>query len=124
MDVWDATKIASLTPEQLQSYNARTQIGDIIIVRGDGWAWGREECLPNFIVVKLPNLTEAEVKHYEQSLIDTADPQKPIMLKVRKYATTPTIVDSCKTELSGAKEVVKATFESALITKTATEIIK
>jgi hypothetical protein len=37
-----------------QAYNARSLIGDIIVVRPDGWKWGSEECLPRFVVVKIP----------------------------------------------------------------------
>jgi hypothetical protein len=119
MDDLKQEDLDKMTKEQLQSYNARSQIGDIIVVRPDGWQWGKEECPPNFVVVKLPGVKEEDVKHYEQPLMDTTDPKNTIMLKVRKYATTPTIVDSCKVELSGTKEVVKATFDSALVTKTA-----
>ena len=67
------------------SYNARTQIGDIIVVKPDGWEWGKEECLPTFLVVKLPQVDVATVEHFTQSLMDMTNPDNPKMLKRRKY---------------------------------------
>ena len=119
MDSLSQSEVAKMTKEQLQSYNARSQIGDIIVVRPDSWEWGKEECPPNFVVVKLKGVKEEDVKHYEQPLMDTTDPQKPIMLKVRKHAIDTATVDSCKVELAGAKEISQATFDTKLITKTA-----
>jgi len=85
MDALKPSEVNKFSTSELQSYNARTQIGDIIVVRPDGWEWGKEECLPTFIVVKIPGITVEAVKLYEQSLMDTNDPQHPILLKVRKY---------------------------------------
>ena len=101
---------------------SRSMKGDIIVVRPDGWKWGREECPPRFVVVKLKGVKEADVKHYEQPLMDTKDPEKPVMLKRRKYAIDTQTVDTCAVELGGAKEVLRATFDSKLITKTAVAI--
>jgi len=95
-DEWDATKVASLTLQELRSYNARSQIGDIIVVRPDGWLWGREECLPNYVVIKIPDLKIEDAKKYEESLQDTTDKEKSILLKVRKYQIPKTIIDNAK----------------------------
>jgi len=75
----------------------RSRLGDIIVVRPDGHVWGNEECLPRFIVVKLPGLSEEEVKHYEQSLmvsdgVDEHGQPKMKMAKVRKYQVPPAFV--------------------------------
>ena len=97
---------------------SRSMKGDIIVVRPDGWKWGNEECPPRFVVVKLKGVKVDDVKHYEQSLMDTKDPEKPVMLKVRKYAIDTATVDTCAVELGGAKEIVKEVFDTKLITKT------
>jgi len=94
-----------------------TEVGDIIVVRSDGWEWGRCECPPEYIIVKLPNIKEADIKYYEDSLMDNTDPKNPIMLKRAKYAVDTTIVNTCISEISGKKEISKATFDSKLITK-------
>jgi hypothetical protein len=65
-DTWDSAKLATLSQQELRQYNARTQIGDIVIVRPDGWVWGNEECLPNFLVVKVPGVVLPH--NYEESL--------------------------------------------------------
>ena len=54
-DSWNQTKINSLSENEKRHYNARSQIGDIIVVKQDGWNWGKEERLPNFIVIKISN---------------------------------------------------------------------
>ena len=75
----------------------RSRLGDIIVVRGDDHVWGNEECLPRFIVVKLPGIAEADVKHYEQSLmvsdgVDELGNPKMKLAKVRKYQVPPSYV--------------------------------
>jgi len=103
MDAWDANKIASLDTHELENYNSRSQLGDIIVVRPDGWEWGGSECLPDFIVVKLNEVSEEDAKIYEKSLMDTTDPEKPKMLKRRKYKvpsdTIQTQIDANETVL-------------------------
>ena len=95
---------------------SRSRKGDIIVVKSDGWKWGKEECPPRFVVVKLPNVKVEDVKHYEQPLMDDKG-ENPIMLKRRKYAIPTTMVDNCSTELGGTKEIPKVTFDANLITK-------
>ena len=87
-DTWDSAKLATLSQQELRQYNARTQIGDIVVVRPDGWVWGNEECLPNFLVVKVPGIVLPH--NYEESLMaqDGVDEQGHsimVMLKHRKF---------------------------------------
>lgn len=68
----------------------RSRLGDVIVIRPDGWVWGREECLPRFIVVKVTNLSYDDAKHFEESLIvpdgvDTQGNPKTKLAKVRKW---------------------------------------
>ena len=89
----DATtqqEIDAMTSVQFKEFNSRSQFGDIIVVREDGWVWGNEECLPNFIVVKLPSMSFEEAKKYEESLmlqdgLDENNQPNMYMAKVRKY---------------------------------------
>jgi hypothetical protein len=43
-------------------YDSRTQVGDVIVVRPDGWEWGTRECLPEYVVIKLPGVSEEDAK--------------------------------------------------------------
>lgn len=94
----------SKTPEEVNAmserdrdgYNARTQIGDIICVRPDGWEWGKEECLPTFIVVRLPQYNVDDAKHFEYTLAEEhTDAQGRLthrLLKRRKYRIPENII--------------------------------
>jgi len=73
---------SKMTKEELTTWNARSRKGDIIVVRPDGWSWGKEECPPKFVVVKMPNVKVDDVKHYEQSLIDNTIPAPVTLIKV------------------------------------------
>lgn len=116
-DDWDTVKVKSLSVTEKQTYDARAQIGDIIVVRPDGWKWGKEECLPNYIVVKIPDISFEVAQKYEDVLKDEAGN----ILKKRKYRIPQPVVNGWK--LAG-KDVVtvdsadKAAFISNLIEKT------
>jgi len=45
-----------------RNVNPRKSIGDVITVKPDGWKWGKDECLPQFVVVKVPDLSEKEAR--------------------------------------------------------------
>lgn len=60
MDSLSPGDVNKLSPVQRQAYDARSQKGDIVIVKPDGWQWGNEERLPNYIVVKVPSISIEE----------------------------------------------------------------
>lgn len=93
-DAWNQSKINSLTPAELDEYVARTQLGDIVVIRPDGWTWGSEEGLPNFVLVKIPDMTVEEAKQYEDSIMDNTDPDRPKMVRFRKWFLKPTWVNT------------------------------
>ena len=68
MDDFTKEKIGALTPKDKRAFDARYQIGDPIVVRPDGWPWGKEECAPNFWILKVPGVTEEELKYLEDEL--------------------------------------------------------
>ena len=88
---------SKMSAEELRIHNAHSRKGDIIVVRPDGWKWGKEECLPRFVVVKVPELSIEEAAQYEQPLFDVTDPQKPLMVRVRKYALPKAYIKNIKT---------------------------
>ena len=51
-DNWDQQKINSLTTEELDIYEMRSQKGDIIVVKPNGHTWGNAECPPNYSQLK------------------------------------------------------------------------
>ena len=94
---------------------SRSRKGDVIVVRPDGWKWGKEECPPQFVVVKLKGVDVKDVKHYEHPLM--SNDEEPVMLKRRQYAIDTAIVDTCAIELGGAKEITKEVFDTKLTDK-------
>ena len=38
--------------------------GHVIDIKPDGHAWGSQECLPKFAIIKIPDATVAEVEHF------------------------------------------------------------
>ena len=70
--------------------------GHVISVQADGHAWGKEECLPKFYVVKLPKVSVVDVQKYLEPKVDilsTAEERPTIA--IRKYkldvANLPTL---------------------------------
>jgi len=84
-DDWDQQKKNSLSEAELRSHSSRIQLGDIVVIKPDGWVWGNEENLPRYIVIKAPGVAVETVTHLTESLMDTTDPENPFMLKKRKY---------------------------------------
>jgi len=83
MDDLKQQEINAMDEAERASYDARSQLGDIIVVRPDGWGWGLSEGLPRFIIIKLPFMTMEEASQYESSIFDDVDPEK--LLKHRKF---------------------------------------
>lgn len=112
-DGFTQAQIDALTPKQLDEFNSRSQIGDIIVVRPDGWVWGKEECLPNFVVIKIPSLSYEDAKGFEEQLQaevdDLLSPTGKTMkvLKRRKYQIPLEIVNSLK-EQSKTVEIIES----------------
>jgi hypothetical protein len=89
----------------------RTRKGDVIVVRPDGWEWGKEECLPRFIVVKTKETYE-EAKKYEESLTKTVEKEvdskmveEQELVAVRKYNIDVSAVDAVADEVKNFEEI-------------------
>jgi hypothetical protein len=86
MDDMTQEQIDALDEGKKKSRNARIEIGDIVVVRPDGWNWGKEERLPNYIVVKIPELSIEEAGKYENPLFSEPDENGiSHILKKRKW---------------------------------------
>lgn len=87
----DNISTAGFTTEEWYEWNARSQKGDIIAVRPDGWKWQRLECLPDYVVVKIPAVPHSEtIEHYCDTL---EDPTTKKLLKRRKFRVPENIVN-------------------------------
>ena len=120
MDALTAGEVEKLSPEARAGYEARSQIGDIIVVRPDGWRWGREECLPNFIVVKAPSFSFEQARRYEESLQDLTNIENPVLLKTRKYRVPPAAVSGLVLQARSEMTVTPAqaaAFQASIIVK-------
>jgi hypothetical protein len=58
------------------------RLGDIIVVRPDGWVWGKEESLPSFWVVKVK---EKDVSYLEQSDTVRQEVTKQVEYPIREF---------------------------------------
>lgn len=47
-----------------------------VVVVDDGHEWGAKECLPNFVVIKIPLVPKSKVLKYRQEQMDDFDPTK------------------------------------------------
>jgi hypothetical protein len=69
-------------------YNRRLVKGNPIVVKPDGWKWGKRECPPDFVVLKIPNMTVKEGEKYLTVASDrvaelTEDGSYPVLHKKR-----------------------------------------
>jgi hypothetical protein len=108
MDTFTQEQLDTMTEEERKSYKARSQKGDIIVVRPDNWAWGREECLPHFIVVKVHG-DSADFKYLEESIserfIDDTGRLQNSIVRHRKNYIDVVDVDAVKEEVRDFEEI-------------------
>jgi len=104
--------------------------GDIIVVRPDGWKWGKCECLPGFVVVKTKETYE-EAKKYEESI--SQDVEKTVegkteivseIVKFRKYAIDVSSVDSIADEVKDFEKITPVELKATISEKTVGDTIK
>ncbi len=118
MDDLKQTDINKMSGGEKEAYDARTQIGDIIVVKPDGWVWGKEECLPTFLIVKLPGISVDTVEHFTQPLMGLEGK----ILKRRKFRVPETSTTNY-TQLGNSVVTINisaqiTTFINAVVEKT------
>lgn len=77
----------------------QTHRGEIIVIKPDGWQWGKLESPPRFIVIKIPGDSVAQAMKYTQGLVDSllfdrTIPQQPdtVDVKERRWYVIESIV--------------------------------
>lgn len=95
MDNMSQQDIKNLNEDRKKSRDSRIRLGDIVVVKPNGWEWGREERLPNYLVIKVPQLTVEQVEHFTESLFGESDENGNIpMLKKRKWQIPNNYINS------------------------------
>lgn len=77
------------------------KLGHVISVQPDNHAWGKEECLPKFYVVKLPKVSVADVKKFLDVQMNTLGDGTEV-IGIRKY----------KLDVSSIPTAIKNTLKS------------
>jgi len=111
-DSWAQAKIDAQTPDEKREYHARSKIGDIIVVKPDGWEWGSSEQPPQYIVIQLEGMPMSEAKKYEEPveedysfMTDRGEYFDKRIIKSRKYKVDVSEVDDAKTKSKGKKKI-------------------
>jgi hypothetical protein len=109
LDKLSSADVEKMDAKTKAQYEARTQKGDVIVVKPDGWQWGKCECLPEYIIVKVAG-TEAENKYLEESLIEykfDADWNRdmPVLLRKRKNYIDAKSVDKIADAVKDFEEI-------------------
>src|SRR3989304_2182227 len=87
-DSFTQVQIDALSIKDKEQFDARSQIGDIIVVRPDGWEWGNKECLPDYIVIKIPSLSVEEAKKFEEVLMKKVVEKIKIVVPASRWEAT------------------------------------
>ena len=128
MDSLTKKEVDKMSESEKQTYEARSQIGDIICVYPDGTC--KEEPAPNsvYAIVKIPGLSYRDAKDkYEQHLSELIkDKDGKItdykVLRYRKYSLPDTDIKAIALTTSKVATLTKVSMESSVITKTATAV--
>lgn len=105
-----------LVRAQASKNEKASQVGDIIVVRPDGHEWGKCECLPEYIVVKVPDIKVEDVKKFEERLIEVNElTSVQTKLKRRKYQIPTTTVQAMVTLGNSVVTISKTTDKTTLI---------
>jgi len=81
MDDLKPAEVTALSDKMKEGYEQRSQKGDVIVVKPDGHNWGKCECLPEFIVVKVPGISLKDAVKYQDALYDG-----DVLVKKRKHS--------------------------------------
>ena len=92
--------------------------GDVIVVRPDGWEWGKEECLPRFVVVKVPG-SEKDNKYLEAPIMEEmkdkqTDKISSKMKRYRENSITALEVDDIKEEVKDFEKITAVSLKAEI----------
>jgi len=72
-------------PDPQKDQQGAYKRGMAVVVMNDGHAWGREEGLPKFWIIKIPDISKATVEKYIQPDTDDSDPENPVIRRRRLW---------------------------------------
>lgn len=87
MDSYTQEQIDKMTVSEKQSYEARSQIGDIIAIYPNGIC--KENPSPNsdYVIIKVPNLTMEEAEKYKETITAKKEVAREITVLKSEYDT-------------------------------------
>jgi len=100
------------TQEQLDEKHQATTKGSPIVVMPDGWKWGKKECAPDFIILKIPGLSPDKISRYLEELRDSTDFSK--IIKRVRHKLPDGFVDSIMTKSSGVATITKTKLKNVI----------
>ena len=78
-----------------EEYDHRWEVGDVVVVKPDNWKWGRFECPPRFVIIKVPQIDVESLKSLEEPLYFGEGKEKKL-LKKRKWRFSPLYIEKIK----------------------------
>ena len=83
-----------------EKFDRRGVQGDIIVVKPDGWKWGKRECHPEYVIVKCPELSYEKAKVLESQLYKGVDEDRELVAK-RKYKINSSLLLLASLDIKG-----------------------
>ena len=91
--------------------------GHVVAARPDGWCWGKEECLPRFVILKVSGKPEDFAEYLQpetKAVVDGAGKPHQILSAYRQVSVDGKTVDSCVAE-KGVGLISKSDLDSAKV---------
>lgn len=100
--------------QKLERQQSKTK-GHVETVKPDKADWGKKECLPSYIIVKLPGVPVDSLKKYLEETIDSTvigdDKRFPLLLE-RAYKIDELFVDFVITNLEGVVTITNTVLKN------------
>jgi len=107
-----------MSVDERERFYARTRKGDIIAIRPDGWKWGREECLPRFIIFKVPGVDVKDFEAYTRPVCENKILGDGSIVKIVTESSASRVsigaVDGCSLLSGGVQTLTKDSALAAL----------
>jgi hypothetical protein len=98
------------------AYTSRIQLGDIVVVRADSWEWGRCECLPDYLIVKVPgidvdHLYETALYTKEVVVVNSKETEDVKIEKQRRFGFDVETIKATIDEIVNTKDIIDSVVE-------------
>ena len=90
-------------------YNRRRRKGNPISVRPDGAKYGKKECPPRYIIVKMPGVRVEDARQYIEKVVDGEE-----VKFIRRWNFDHILIDAAISTTQGVIETNKTNFEANL----------